>query len=488
MASVKKNYIYNLIAQLLGIILPVITTPYVTRVLGNENLGIFNYIQSIINYFILFGCIGLNTYGQREIAFHKHDRKRQSETFWELMIIRVVTISTSSLLYWQCIVKGSDYPLCYSIMGIELFAALCDVSWFLQGNENFKSQAIRVIVTRLIGLACIFLFVKTKEDLYLYILCCSGSILIGNLALIPYLKKHLQPVRFKDLHPLHHIGPTLTMFLPQIAVNVYTQLDKTMLGLLTNHNYDAVGFYSQAEKVVKIVMTIVTSLGTIMLSRVSVAVAQEDEKLVKSYVHRSFQFMYFLAWPITIGLSAIALDFVPWFFGPNYEPVIRYIAMLSPLVLIIGSNSIFGTIYLLPTNRMRTYTIAIFIGMSTNVVCNFLLIPKFGVTGAVIGTLLAEFNVLLSEFIALRHEFKASIILHGTKNAIAAIFMGAAVLFLSRYLPPTIWATIVEAAVGAIVYFLLLFLFKDTFFRKEILSIAQREMMQKLQRFSKKKE
>ena len=382
MASVKKNYLYNLISQLLSIILPVVTTPYVTRVLGNENLGIFNYAQSILNYFVLFGCIGLNTYSQREVAFCKGDRHKQSLIFFEVMSVRIVTVSLSMIVYWTAIVRTADYPLYYSIFGLELLAALFDVSWFLQGNENFKSQAVRSIATRFIGLACIFLFVKSETDLYLYILCCSGAILAGNLSLWFFLKKQLVKVSPRELHPLRHIKPALILFLPQIAVNVYTQLDKTMIGLLTGHNYDEVGYYSQAEKIVKIAMTVVTSLGTIMLSRVSVALSHHNEEGAKEYIHKSFRFMYLLAWPIAIGLAAIAADMVPWFFGDGYDPVIPCMIALSPLVLIIGISNIFGVQYMLPTKRMKEYTLSIVFGMAVNVIFNLLLIPQFGSMGA----------------------------------------------------------------------------------------------------------
>ena len=457
-----------MIVQLLGIVLPVITTPYVTRVLGNENLGVFSYAQSILNYFVLFGCIGLNTYSQREIAACNKDIKKQSKVFYEVLLVRVVSVTISGIVYWGTIVRTADYPLYYALFGLELFAALVDVSWFLQGNENFKSQAIRALVTRLLGLVCIFLFVKSEADLYIYILCCSGAILAGNLSLWGFIKKSLCPVAVKELRPLRHIRGSLALFLPQVAVNVYTQLDKTMIGLLTNHNYDEVGFYSQAEKIVKIAMTVVTSLGGVMLSRVTISMARKDDTAVKEYIHKSLRFVFLLAYPISVGLAAVCADMVPWFFGPGYDPAIPCMAALSPLVLIIGTGAVFGHYYMIPAKRMKEYTITVVCGMLVNVLFNCLLIPKFGSMGAVVATLLAETTVAASQYWVLRKLFSAKMFLSGSKNLIAAAIMGLCVYAIAALLPAKIWATVIEVGVGGMVYFAVLLILKDQFFLENV--------------------
>lgn len=474
MASVKKNYLYNLISQMLTILLPVITTPYITRVLGNENLGIFNYAQSIVNYFILFGCIGLNNYSQREIAACDGDRDKQSVVFCEVMIIRLVSVTASALVYWLTIVRGSDYPLYYAIFGMELLAALVDVSWFLQGNENFRSETIRTIVTRLLGLICIFLFVRTEADLYAYILCCSGAILVGHLSLWPFAVKTLRSVAWRQLRPLRHVRGALIMFLPQIAINVYTQLDKTMIGILTEYDYDQVSFYSQAEKIVKLAMTVVTSLGSIMLSRMTIVLTQGNIETVKAYIHKSLRFVYLLAWPISVGLAVIAGDLVPWFFGEGYDGVTPCMIALSPLVLIIGVGCVFGRHYLVPARKMKAFTATVVLGMAVNVVFNLLLIPSYGAMGAVAATLLAESAVTLSQYLCLRRLFPPSMFLTGVKNMIAALVMGGGVHLLTVRLPPTVWATALEVVAGAGVYFGVLALVRDEFFLSNLKSLGRK--------------
>lgn len=474
MASVKKNYLYHFLSQLLTILLPVVTTPYVTRVLGSENLGFFHYAQSIVNYFILFGCIGLNDYSQREIAACKGDRRGQSVVFFEVLLVRLVTISLSGALYWVTIVRTAPEPLLYSIFGLELLAALLDVSWFFQGNENFKSQTLRTIATRLLGLVCIFLFVKTESDLYLYILCCSGAILAGNLTLWGFLRKNLDRVSPRQLRPLRHVRGALTMFLPQIAINVYTQLDKTMIGILTEYDYDQVSFYSQAEKIVKLAMTVVTSLGSIMLSRMTIVLTQGNIETVKAYIHKSLRFVYLLAWPISVGLAVIAGDLVPWFFGEGYDGVTPCMIALSPLVLIIGVGCVFGRHYLVPARKMKAFTATVVLGMAVNVVFNLLLIPSYGAMGAVAATLLAESAVTLSQYLCLRRLFPPSMFLTGVKNMIAALVMGGGVHLLTVRLPPTVWATALEVVAGAGVYFGVLALVRDEFFLSNLKSLGRK--------------
>ena len=463
MSSLKKNYVYSLISQMLIILTPIIVTPYISRVLGPDNVGIYNYAFSIVNYFILFGCVGLNLYGQREIAYVKDDKEATSKLFYELQIIRTVTITLAIATYLLTTVRVSQYPLYYLLLGIEILASLFDITWFFQGLENFKMPALRNIVIKGLFLLCVFVFVKEETHLWIYIICYALSLVIGNLSLWFSLKGELVKVPVLALRPLSHMSPVLILFFPQVATNVYTQLDKTMTGLLTDHNYAEVSYYSQAESIIKIAMTIITSVGGVMLSRVAAVFSKDDTAAVKDYIEKSFRFMFLLAWPMVFGFVAVASDFVPWFFGPGYDKVVPCMIALAPLVLIIGISNILGTQYLLPTNQTKLYTISVLSGMCVNVILNFIFIPKFLSIGAVIATLIAECAVTLTQFVFVRKTFSLKILLFGWKNFIAALLMGIATFALSNLLPSTIWATAVEVLLGVILYALTLFALRDNF-------------------------
>ena len=468
MTSIRKNYLYNLLTQILVMVLPVVTTPYLSRVLGETNLGIYNYALSIVNFFILFGCVGLNVYGQREIAACREDRFARSRIFFELLTIRAVTLSLSIAAFVFVLLPRVDYPRIYWILGIELFASLFDVGWYFQGREEFRMQSLRTLVTRVISVTCVFVFVRDEGDLEIFCVCYALSLFLGNFSLVPPLRRELQRVPRRTLRFKRHFLPIFWMFLPQAAANVYTQLDRTMIGLLTGHNYAEVTYYSQAEKIVKLSLSLITAIGSIMLSRVAAVLAENENDRAKAYIEKSFRFMLLLGLPITVGLAAVAEDFVPWFFGEGYDPVTPCMALLSPLVLIISTSNILGTQYLLPARRMRDYTLSIVCGMTVNILCNALLIPRFGAKGAVVATLFAETVVCAAQFIFLRGIFSPALLLRQPRCIPAAAAMGAAVWGLSRLLPGRIWATAVEVAVGAAVYFGLVLLFRDPFLLEQL--------------------
>lgn len=460
--NIFKNYIYNVSYQILILIVPVITMPYVSRVLQDENIGLFNFFQSIVSYFVLFGCVGLNLYGQREVAFYKDDPHKRSRVFWELFIIRFCTVLLSLAAYLLVIVRGSTgYARYYAIFIIEIVASLFDISWFYQGIENFKLQAVRNFFVKTAGMAAIFIFVKTVDDLDVYIWCYALTNLIGNLLLWVRLPGYLSRTHVALFGITKHIPHVIVMFVPQIATTLYGQLDKTMIRLFSN--YKEVGYYGQAEKIVKIVLTLVTSLGLVMLSRIANSFSKGNKEAIRAYIEKSFRFLFVVAYPAMFGVMAISKGMVPWFFGDGFERVGPCMIALSPIILFIGISNIIGTQYLLPTNRVKEYTLSVVCGLVTNVILNSVLISEFGCYGASIATIIAELVVTLVQFYLVRKDFSVSIVLVGWKNLIAGAIMGGVVYLLSLKLSIGIMSTMLEVAVGAIIYIGLLWVFNDRF-------------------------
>ena len=266
--SVTKNYIYNLAYQILIIILPVITTPYISRVLGVENIGIYSYTLSISAFFILFGSLGIALYGKREIAYMQKDKKRYTIAFWEILILRVITMSISLLIFGLTFARNGEYQNYFKILILEIIANCIDISWFFQGLEEFKKTVIRNMIVKIVSVVCIFVFVKTREDLTKYFIIYVLSMLIGNGSLWLYLPRFLTKVKLNELNVKKHFKPTFSLFLPQIATEIYTILDRTMIGLIVNDKSE-VGFYDQSQKIIKMLLTLITSLGTVMLPRIA---------------------------------------------------------------------------------------------------------------------------------------------------------------------------------------------------------------------------
>lgn len=461
--SITKNYIYNLIYQILVLILPLITAPYISRVLGAENIGIYSYTISIVTYFILFGSLGIAIYGQREVAYLQEKPNDYSKTFWEIVILRFITISISMILFYFLFVLNGQYSIYYKILLLELFATCLDISWFFQGLEEFKKTVIRNTIVKVISIICIFTFVKNENDLFKYFLIYVASTIIGNVSLWLYLPQYLKKVNIRELNIFKHLKPTLALFVPQIAIQIYTVLDKVMIGTIILDKSE-VGFYEQSQKIIKMLLTIVTSLGTVMVPRMANTFISGDNKKIQDYLKRSFNYVFFISIPMIFGIIAVADNFVPLFFGEGYEKVIILMSVISPILLIIGLSNVIGTQYLLPTKRQREYTISVVIGAIVNFCANIILIKKYGALGASIGTVLAEMVVTSVQFIFVRKNINILDILKlSLKYIVASFIMFIVCLLIKRLVYNGFSCIIIQVVSGIIAYIVCLILLKDEF-------------------------
>lgn len=473
--QVAKNYLYNVSYQILLLILPLITTPYISRILGPDNIGIYSFTQAISQYFILIGSIGIALYGQREIAFVQKNKMKQSQIFWELIILRFFSIMISLVLFYFLIVDHSEYRIIFLILCIDIVASVFDIGWFLEGLEEFKKITIRNFIIRIICVAAIFLFVRNKDDLSIYVAINSLSLLLGNVSLWLYLPKLLTKIKISNLNIIRHLKPTLILFLPQIASSIYLLLDRTMLGIISSNS--EVGFYDQAQKIIKMALSIVTSLGIVMMPRIASTFADKNNKKVFYYLNQAFRFVFLLSIPIMFGIMATAKNMVPWFFGDGYETVIVLLIITSPIIVIIALSNVLGVQYLLPTLRQKEYTISIIAGAIINFCLNLVLIAKFNSLGASLATVCAELSVTLVQFWYTRKEISIwKTVKLSRNNFISGLVMLVFVCILSTKLPSTILSTGLEVVIGIIIYLGGLLLLKDEFFMGIIKNYIKREL------------
>lgn len=463
MKTVRKNYVYNLIYQIVAIIIPIITIPYISRVLGAENIGIYGYTLSISAYFILFGSIGVALYGQREIAYVQNNKEKYSQRFWEIFLLRIVSMTISIILFYIVFVRNAlDYNMYYKILLLELLGNMIDISWFFQGLEEFRKTVSRNLIVKTISLICIFLFVKTKNDLSVYFIIYVLSILIGNLSLWLYMPKFIKKVDFKSLNIKRHLKPTIVLFIPQIAIQVYTVLDRTMIGILIP-NKEEVGFYTQGEKIIKLLQTIVGAMGIVMLPRIANKYSNKDKKAIKIYLNKSFNLTFLLAFPFIFGLLLVSKCFVPIFFGPGYDKVSIIMKVICPIILFVGVSGTIGYQYLLPTKKQKEYTISVLIGAGINFIINLLLIPRYGAIGAAIGTVIAEFSVAAYQIIKTKEFFDyREIYINNIKY-----FFGSIIMFIICYIVNIDFhlvgmkQLVIDVCLGIGVYFMFLLIIKD---------------------------
>ena len=467
--SVEKNYFYNLIYQIVAIIIPIVTTPYISRVLGAENIGIYGYTLSISAYFILFGSLGVALYGKREIAYVQGNKENYTKIFWEVFLLRTITMIISLLLFYIILIRNNNaYTLYFKILTLELIGEAIDISWFFQGLEDFKRTVIRNLLVKLISLVCIFIFVKKPNDLVIYFLIYVLSILIGNLSLWLYLPKYLVKINVKSFNVFKHLKHTLVLFIPQIAVQIYTVLDRTMIGYFIT-NKSEVGFYTQSEKIVKLLLTIITAMGTVMLPRIANEFSKGNMKSIKNHISKSMNLVYFLSFPLIFGLISVNDAFVPVFFGKGYEPVIFIMNVISPIILLIGMSNVIGVQFLLPTKHQKEYTYSVVFGAIVNFIMDYILIRRLGAVGAAIGTVVAETVVTVSQLLFVRKQLDIKQILFSTwQYFLSAIIMFSGLLFIREYIDNNIISIAIQVIVGIIIYFACLLLLKNTFITEYI--------------------
>ncbi len=465
--SIKKNYLYNLIYQLLLLVIPLVVTPYVTRTLGPDREGLYSFANSIVSYFLLFAVLGTSTYGQRAIGYTQDDSEGRSRAFWEVFLLRVFTSLVTLAVYFGYtffFVKEEKYV--YLILSLNILNVACDISWFLQGMEEFGKTVLCSLFFRLVSVACIFLFVKEESDLPLYVLFMSLSIVLGHLAMWLALPKYL--IKVKGIRPFHDLKTVLQLFIPTIAIQIYTVLDKSMIGWFSpKGDFSENGFYEEAEKIVKIALTAVTSLGIVMIPKISHSYALGNTEEVERYMRLSYRYVFMMAIPIMLGFISVASVFTPIYYGEGYDKCAVLLPVISAIVLFIGLSNVTGLQYFVPTGKQNVLTVTVLVGAAVNFLCNLALIPFFHSLGASIATVIAEGCVALAGFVYLKKKKcfpLAPIFLSSWKYWVAGLGMLGALFAVKYFLPVALWSLCLLIGLGVVIYFLLLLLLRDSFF------------------------
>lgn len=448
--KVLKNYAYNLSYQLLVIILPIITTPYVTRVFNSSDLGTYGYFNSIVTYFILLATLGVANYGTKEISGH---RKDIGKNFWGIYTLQLGATILSITLYTIMCLSFSfmQNPVAY-ILGLSLVSKGMDISWLFQGLEDFRKITVRNITVKLVGVISIFLFVKSANDLYLYVFLLTIFELLGQFSMWLPAREFIGKPHFDWTYAKQHLKPVILLFLPQIAISLYVTLDRTMLGALASTK--DVGIYDQALKLVNILLTLVTSLGSVMLPRVANLLSTGDHKAVNKMHQISFLIYNLVIFPIIAGMLIVNDDFVQFFLGQDFQDAKYAIAIMIFRMFFIGWTNIMGIQILIPHNKNKEFMISTTIPAIVSVGLNLLLLPKLGYIGAAIVSVLTEALVWAIQLYFTRNYLKEVPFLASTVKIIGASALMYGVLFVVKTtvnFTPVI-NVMVFAVIGAVIY------------------------------------
>ena len=470
--SVKKNYLYNLLYQMTSVLLPVLTIPYVSRVLSADGIGINTVTYANTQYFILLGSLGISIYATKKIATIREKKDKLKKTFWEIFSIQFTGCILAYMVFALTLGQSHKYGVFYMLQGFYILAAV-DISWYFLGIENFKNASLRSFFAKIISVILIFIFVKTRDDLWKYILINAGTMFVGQLIMWFYVGKDMLKVKeIGKLKIAMHIMPILALFVPQIATQVYTVLDKTMIDLFKGAV--EAGYYDQSQKIVRILLSVVTSLGIVMLPRIANLFSKDDLNEVKKSLRKAFVVISFLSIPITFGLIGISDKFVPILFGNEFLSVIPLTKISPVLVIIIGLGNVFGTQYLLAIGKNKEYTASVCIGALVNFCFNLLLIPRFAAMGAVIATVSAELSIALIQFWFARVVFDFTWIKETYKYWVSGILMLAIVRLVGNVTPISILFLVLQIAIGSLVYFISLIILRDKFLFEAIENVIDR--------------
>lgn len=459
---VLKNYLWNVLYQLFAILIPIITIPYISRVLGPYGVGVNSYTSSIAQYFILFGTIGVNLYGNRKIAYTKKNPEDISNVFWEIFLMQFCTVMITALIFVLLFGLTSGKFKIYFLAQFVLIAANAfDISWFFMGMENFRVTVVKNFIVKLLSLGLIFLLVRSPNDILLYILINGFSTLAGNLTFFPYLKQYVDKPRIKELKIFRHLKPAITLFIPQIAAQIYVVLNRTVLGKMVS--VEASGYYDNSDKIIKVLLAITTALGSVMLPHIANEFSKKHYKKVKKMFQISFDFVSFINIPMALGIMSISSKFVLLFFGERFGPVSGLMSLEAFASLFMSWAYAIGNQYLLPTDQVKSYTKAVTGGAIVSICTNVPLIYLFGVNGAMYATILAEVSVSTIMLFSIKRQIKISDMFKNVpKYTLSSLVMGFVVYKFDKILNTSWRSILIEVLVGIFVYVVMTFITKPS--------------------------
>ena len=408
--STKKNLFYNMIYQITALIIPFITAPYLSRTIGAEGIGVYSYYNSISLYFIYFALLGILNYGNRLIAKKSNNIYEKNKNFSSLYYFQLIVSITITMIFAIYAVFISKNTKSSIIFIIYVASSIFDVSWLFFGLQEFKITSIRQIIIRVINFLTIFMFVKNKNDIniYIFIICLGNFISSFSLWCIAWKKVRLIKCSMKDI--IKHVKPCLILFIPIIATSVYRLMDKIMIGKF--QNMSEVGIYENSEKLITISIGLVSAFSAVIMPKISNCLGNKKYKEAERLFYNSMEIAIFIGVALCFGIASISKEFIPIYFGIEFYESIKLTIGLAITIPIMTISCIIRTLYLIPYEKDNIYIISVIIGAIFNFIINILLLPLIGTIGAVIGTIIAELSVITIQIVLLRNNIKINKIIN----------------------------------------------------------------------------
>lgn len=464
MASIKKNYFYNTLNTISGMLFPLITFPYVARVLMPEGIGLVNFYNAIISYITLFCSLGIPLYALRETARARHNPIQLAKTTSEILLLNAIFASIGYIIVFiltLTVPQIKEHRLLFLLMSTNIFFVTIGCEWFYQGIEDFKYITLRSLLIKVVCLILLFILVRNKSDIIYYGLYLTIGVVGGNIINFFRLRKYIyyKKINLRKLNPFSHLEGAAKIFLLTVIGSIYLQLDSVMLGFMSGNS--SVGYYSSAIKLVKLIMGIVTSLGLVLLPRLS-SLPDDDDSVFNELLEKSFNFVVMLSLPLVVGLILLSNPLIFIFCGNAYEQAINPLRVLTPIIFFIGLSYIAAQANFAKGKENITIIIGL-IGAITDVILNVILIPRLAALGAAVATSITEGLILLIYiFIYLRTLKRIPFNGRHFINCIfGCIVMSLIALTLQKVIVSNIVQIIIIPISGCVIYLLTLYFLKD---------------------------
>ncbi|MGX6591146.1 flippase [Cetobacterium ceti] len=475
---IKNNIIFNVLNIISGLLFTIIIFPYISRVLNPSGVGKVTFINSISLYFLMFASLGIPLYGIREVAKVRDNLEKMQKIVSEIFIINLLMTIFISCIYYLLIFLGilGKELILLKIMGFNILFTFIGIEWFFQGIEEYEYISKRSILFKVISLILIFLFVKKKEDYIIYGLISVFAVVGSNFCNFYKLRNYIK-ITIKNLNLKKHIKPILLIFSMNIAISIYTNLDNVMLGYKSTEA--SVGLYSSGIKLVKLVIGIVTSLGAVLLPRISNYIENNLEKELKDILNKTFKILLLLAFPCIIGLYLSAKEIILIFSGKEFIEAIVTMKILTPIIIFIGLSNFIGIQVLYPRGEEKKVLISVVVGAITNFGLNWIFIPKYAQNGAALSTTIAEGLVLLVQII-LGYKYLNFIKLNFElfKGIIASVLMGFVIMLCD--IDNIYYNLILKIILGGIIYTGTLLILKEELIYEALSKVIKRGKNEKI--------
>lgn len=466
MSSVKGNILLNGLNTVTGIIFPVITFPYAARVLLPEGIGAVNFLNSIISYIVLLTSLGIPMYAVKEVAKYRDDKEKRDKITAEIIILSTILCLFGYIAVWalaKFVPQIHEQSALFYILSLTIIFTGIGVNWFYQGIEDFEFITIRGIIIRTLAAIALFIFVKDSSDLLIYGLVVVGSTVGNNLLNFIHLHKYINPHKIKwgELKITPHIKPSLQVFILNLIISLYIQLNSIMLGFMAGDV--EVGYFSAGTRISHIGLTIISSLGTVLLPHCAHLLKAGKMEEFKSVIKKSLNVTLALSIPMTVGLMILAAPITVIFCGAEFMDSIPVLYLNAPVIIFISLTNLMGIQILYPMDKINIVILSVSGGAIANLILNLILIPAFGATGAAISTLLAEFAVLVIQLIVSRgyYPFELRDIIN-TRYLVGGVLMGLTVYVAVDCIKSYPLQLVIGVPVGIIAYSLYLILIKDS--------------------------